>query len=319
MTPTVTVVMPAYNAEAFIGEAIESVLAQTYADWQLVVVDDGSTDRTSQVFATYDDPRLRLVTIEHSGLPAVARNRGLLTSESPFVAFLDADDLWRPHKLSEQLALLDSQPEVGLVHTDFEQLRDGMLEPFLPPPGLTASGPQFERLAVGNYIANSSVLLRRELLTRYGFFDEDLRLRGTEDFELWMRLSPHTKFAYVDEPLLLYRLHAANLGQGEQMGLGYLTTMEKMERLHPDLVAGLGVPYWRMLGFYRVYFGLKGRGRRELLRVLRRHPRDEFAWRWLVRSFLPADFLRAHGGVRPWAAGHMHRRFRERRRRSGRS
>ena len=292
MTPAVTVVMPAHDAADFIGEAIESVLAQTFTDWELVVVDDGSTDGTAEAVAAYDDPRVRLLKTEHSGLPAVARNRGLAGSGSPCVAFLDADDLWRPSKLARQLTVLESRPEVGLVFTNFEQLRAGALEPFSPSPGLTASGPEFERLAVGNYVANSSVVLRRDLLVRHGLFDEDPRLRGTEDFELWLRLAPHTTFAYVDEPLLIYRLHDRNLGRGEQMGLGYVTAMEKMERLHPDRVAGLGVPYWRMLGYHRCRFGLEGRGRRELLRVLRRHPRDRFAWRWLVRSFRPADSAR---------------------------
>ncbi len=300
MIPTVTVIMPAYNVASFIGEAIESVLAQTLAEWTLVVVDDGSTDATPDVVIGYADARISLLTVEHSGLPAVARNHGLASSDSRYVALLDGDDLWRPQKLERQLALIESRPEVGLVHTGFEQLRDGVLEPYVLPPGVPGSGSQFERLAAGNDIANSSVLLRRELLTRHGFFDEDPRLRGTEDFELWMRLSPHTTFARIDEPLLVYRIHPANLGQGEQMGLGYVAAMEKMEQLHPDLVAGLGPPYWRMLGYHRVRSGVEDRGRRELLRVLRRHPRDRFAWRLLAHSFLHAGFERKHGGIRAW-------------------
>jgi glycosyltransferase involved in cell wall biosynthesis len=291
VTPTVTVVMPAYDAAAFIGEAIESVLAQTFTDWQLVVVDDGSTDGTPEVVLGYHDPRIRLLRIAHTGLPAVARNRGLAASESPYVAFLDADDVWQLQKLERQLALLDSSPDVGLVHTGFEMLRNGALEPYVPPPELAAGGPQFGRLAVGNYVANSSVLLRRELLVEHGLFDEDPRLRGTEDFELWLRLSPHTTFGYVEEPLLVYRLHTANLGQGEQMGLGYVAAMDKMEQLYPDLVAELGVAYWRLLGYMRCRFGSAGRGRRELIRVVLRQPRDRFAWTWLVRSFLPADVV----------------------------
>lgn len=297
MTHAVTVIMPAYNAEAFVGEGIESVLAQTFARWELVVIDDGSTDATRRVVTAYDDPRIRLLTIEHSGLPAVARNRGLAASDSRYVAFLDADDLWRPHKLARQIAKLDTRPEVGLVHTDFEQLREGELHPGPRPPAATVGGSRFERLAAGNDIAISSVLLRRELLARHGSFDEDLRLRGTEDFELWLRLAPLTTFAYVAEPLMIYRLHGSNVSQGAHMGVGYVTAIEKMERLYPDLVAGLGVPYWRTLGYRRCYFGLEGRGRRELLRVLRRRPWDGFAWRWLARSCLPADFLREHSRV----------------------
>jgi glycosyltransferase involved in cell wall biosynthesis len=231
--------MPAFEVAAFVGEAIESVLAQTFTDWQLVVVDDGSSDGTPDVVSGYRDPRIRLLRIDHSGLPAVARNRALAATESPFVAFLDADDLWRPQKLGHQLALVESRPEVGLVHTGFEMLRDGTLEPYLPPPTMTADGPQLERLALGNYIANSSVLVRRALLAEYGSFDEDRRLRGTEDFELWLRLAPHTEFGYLDEPLMVYRFHPANLGQGEQMRLGYVTALEKAERLHPELAAVL--------------------------------------------------------------------------------
>lgn len=293
MTPAVAVIMPAYDVAAFVGEAIESVLAQTHTDWQLVVVDDGSTDGTSDVVARYDDPRVRLLRIEHSGLPAVARNRGLASSESEFVAFLDGDDLWRPEKLERQLALVASRPEVGLVHAGFEMLRDGSLEPYVPPPAMTEEGPQLERLAVGNYIANSSVLLRRELLARRGAFDEDPRLRGTEDFELWLRLAPQTEFGYVDEPLMVYRFHPANLGQGAQMGLGYATALEKMERLYPELAAELGAPYWRLVGSMRCSLALPGRGRRQLVRALRRRPGDGLAWKWLARSFLPARLARS--------------------------
>jgi glycosyltransferase involved in cell wall biosynthesis len=307
VTAAVTVIMPAYNAEAFVGEAIESVLAQTCSDWELVVVDDGSTDETREVATAYDDPRIRTLAIEHSGLPAVARNRGLASSDSRYVALLDADDLWRPRKLEHQLALIEPRSEIGLVHTAFERLTDDALEPFVLPPGLPTSGSEFERLAAGNYIANSSVLLRRALLTRHGFFDEDPRLRGTEDFELWLRLSPHATFARVDEPLLVYRIHAANLGQGEQMGLGYVTAMEKMEQLYPELVAGLDASYWRVRGYHGVRLGLEGRGRRELVQALRRHPLDASTWRLLAHSFLPPGFDQEHRSIRGWIKHRLRR------------
>jgi len=308
MPHAVTVVMPAYNAEDVVGEAIESVLGQTHTDWQLVVVDDGSTDRTPELVRAYADPRVRLLGIEHSGLPAVARNRGLAASESPFVAFLDADDVWRPEKLARQLALIASRPEVGLVHTGFEVLSGGVLEPAPPPYEGASPAPQFERLALLNFIANSSVLLRRELLERQGSFDEDPRFRGTEDYELWIRLSRDTTFDYVDEPLLVYRRSSSGLGQSEQMELGRVFVMEKMERLYPNLVSHLPVTYWRLVGQRRCLLGFDGRGRRELLRVLRQRPTDGFAWKWLIYSTLPAGFLREHGGLRGWALSALRRR-----------
>ena len=95
----VQVVMPAFNAAEFIGEAIDSVLAQTFTDWESTVVDDGSIDGTPDIVSSYSDDRVRLLRIEHSGL-AAARNRGLAESRSPFVAFLDADDFWRREKLN---------------------------------------------------------------------------------------------------------------------------------------------------------------------------------------------------------------------------
>jgi glycosyltransferase involved in cell wall biosynthesis len=290
LVAAVQVVMPAYNAAEYIGDAIESVLAQTFTDWELVVVDDGSTDATPEVVSRYADERIRLLRIEHSGLPA-ARNRGLAESRSPFVAFLDADDLWREDKLERQLAVMEAQPDAGLVHTGLETLEGGERRPRPAPPTLFGPEPQFVRLAVENFIAVPSVLLRRTLLDLHGGFDEDPQL--VEDFELWLRLAPHTTFAYIDEPLLVYRLTENSLSKGNHMGLAYVKTMEKMQRLYPDLSAELGTPYLRKLGHVRCFYGLSGRGRREFLAVIRSEPRDGTAWKLLLFSLLPTRAAQA--------------------------
>lgn len=303
----VQVVMPAYNAAEYVGEAIESVLAQTFADWELVVVDDGSTDATPDIVSSYADERIRLLRIEHAGLPAVARNRGLAESRSPFVAFLDADDFWREDKLERQLAVLGNQPAAGLVHTALETLQAGERRPYPPPPSLFGSEPQFVRLAGRNFIIMSSVVIRRALLELHGVFDEDPQV--TEDFELWMRLAPHTTFAYVDEPLLVYRLTKHSRHQGPQVGLGFVKTMEKMQRLYPDLTGQLGTPYLKQLGYFRCFYGLSGRGRREFLAVLRSDPRAGDVRKWLLFSFLPARVARAVGAadLSEWLGGTLRR------------
>jgi glycosyltransferase involved in cell wall biosynthesis len=288
----VQVVMPAYNAEAYIGEAIDSVLAQTFTDWELTVVDDGSTDATADVVAGYSDGRIGLVRTGNGG-PSSARNRALAESRSPYVAFLDADDLWRRDKLERQVAVMEAKPDVGLVHTDMETLKDGERSPYPTPTTLYGPESQFVRLAAGNFIASPSVLLRRVLLDRYGGFDEEFWT--SEDFELWMRLAPHTTFAYIDEPLLVYRLTRNSLTRrpGPQMGVSYMRMMQKMHRLYPELTAQLGNGYLRYLGRRRCFAGLRGRGRREFLTVLRTDPGDVEVWKWLLFSVLPTRAARA--------------------------
>jgi glycosyltransferase involved in cell wall biosynthesis len=113
--PTVSVLMPCWNRERFIGDAIRSILAQTFTDLELIVVDDGSTDGTRAVVASFDDPRLRCLSCEHRGISA-AMNAGLAAAQGKFIARLDSDDWWMPDMLATQIAMLDARPDVGLVY-----------------------------------------------------------------------------------------------------------------------------------------------------------------------------------------------------------
>ncbi|HSR28930.1 MAG TPA: glycosyltransferase family A protein [Anaerolineae bacterium] len=163
--PLVSVIIPTYNSERFLAEAIESVLSQTYPNYEVIVVDDGSTDTTAEIARGY--PSIRFVQQEHAGIGA-GRNRGVKVSAGEYLAFLDADDLWLPEKLSLQMAEFKADPGLGIV--------SGLVEQFVVP-GLEGrfsvpAGPQ-------EGFAPSAMVLRRAVLERLGGFDEDILVGET--------------------------------------------------------------------------------------------------------------------------------------------
>jgi glycosyltransferase involved in cell wall biosynthesis len=274
----VTVIMAARDAEATIDEAIGSIVAQTHADWELLVVDDGSTDRTREVALARGDPRIRLLEPGRLGVLAQLRNAGIEAAAGEWIALLDADDAWLPAKLERQLA---AAGDAGVVHTDADRLVDGRREHVAVerPPG-----PLLAALVRNNFVYSSSVLVRRSLLAEHGAFDPDPELYGSPDYELWLRLAPVTPFVYVGEPLLLYRVHAGQMtADWARTCRGTLAALERQPELAHEVDRTV---LDRRLGMLRMYARAPGRGRRELLRALRAHPGDLAAWSWLARSFL---------------------------------
>jgi len=287
---TVSVVMAAWNAEEHVDDAIASVLAQTVGDWEVLVADDGSTDGTRAAVRAHRDDRIQLIELEHSGLPAVARNNAIARARGEWIALLDADDVWRPAKLARQLAAATATG-ADVVHTAAELLRDGRVE---QSNVVVPAGETFVALLRGNFVFSSSALVRRALLELHGAFDPDPRLRGSLDYDLWLRLAPHARFAYVDEPLVGYRVHAAQMsGDVSEMNVGALTALENARRLYPELVRVHEFEWSRYVGILRCTSGLPGRGRRELFRAVRRRPLDAGAWAWLVRALRPDQRRRA--------------------------
>jgi len=197
MPPLVSVIMPAYNAERFVAEAIESVRAQTLPAWELVVADDGSTDRTREVVASFDDPRVRLLSLPHQGSPSRARNAALAVATAPLVAFLDADDRFFPDALevlSERLLSTPSlQASFGFQHLMDERGTALRPSPFLVPnpDGTYRLAPSFQLSWPAVYLfhlslAVSSLMVRRETLHRLGGFDE--RVLSNEDVKLYIQI-----------------------------------------------------------------------------------------------------------------------------------
>lgn len=196
----VSVIIPTYNRGAFLEETVSSVLAQTFTDWELLVVDDGSTDDTESVLAPYADA-LRYIRIPHSGVSA-ARNVGLQETQGEWVAFLDSDDLWLPKKLERQIRALQRSPEIPLSYTDEIWIRNGRrVNPRARHQKY--SGWIFERCLPLCIISPSSALIRRDLFEEVGEFDETLP--ACEDYDLWLRITLRYPALLVEEKLIIKR------------------------------------------------------------------------------------------------------------------
>ena len=205
--PRVSVIIPTYNRAALLREAIDSVLAQTYADFEIIVVDDGSVDDTAAMLATLTDPRLRYVRQANAGRSA-ARNQGLALAQGEFICFLDDDDAFLPNKLSDQTADLDRRTEIGLIVGGW-RLMDERGRPFQDSPPQPNAG-----LTLPNWFSDCpfivhAPLIRRGWLERTSGFDRELE--PAEDWGLWLELAHlGCPMAWGTTIVCLYRQHAGN-------------------------------------------------------------------------------------------------------------
>ncbi|KQV48373.1 hypothetical protein ASC95_20745 [Pelomonas sp. Root1217] len=212
--PRVNIVIPAYNAEAFIADTVRSALDQTFPDLQVTVIDDGSKDATA-THAALDDARVRVISQENRGMSR-SRNRGMAETDSEFVALLDADDLWHPEKLRLQLQALQARPDHDFCYSAFDvwhgeprpdyfrQARQGTVDE-------SRSGWIYPVLVLDNYALPSSVLWRRSAWDRMGGFLTDNQ--QTDDWEYLVRASTQHRFIRLAESFVLYRQHPVSLSR----------------------------------------------------------------------------------------------------------
>lgn len=205
--PRVSVIIPTYNRARVIRDAVDSVLAQDFRDFELIVVDDGSTDGTRDILDAYLDasdgnfPRIRALTQENRGVSA-ARNRGIAAASGQYVAFLDSDDLWFPKKLSTQVAFFEENPEALICQTDEIWIRRGVrVNP--KKKHSKPSGMIFEESLGLCLVSPSAVLIERSLFDKVGLFDESLPI--CEDYDLWLRVSCRYPVYLIDQPLITKR------------------------------------------------------------------------------------------------------------------
>jgi glycosyltransferase involved in cell wall biosynthesis len=285
--PLVSVVIPTYNRARYVEEALTSVLDQTYDRVEIVVVNDGSTDDTDAVLAQYRQ-RIQYIHQPNRGV-AAARNRGLAAARGELVAFLDADDVWLPEKLARQVHCLAQDLTVGLVHTDAMYWQAETGSQLLRHAETYYQGHCYARLFLGNRIVTSSVLLRRECLEKSGIFDEAIRRPTVEDYDLWLRVARVFAFAYIPEPLVLYRVHPGNASQDHHTLMQYeLYVLEKALHTDPALVAQVGKHVVRQrlaavlfsLGYGSFMTGDFGRAHQHFGRALRLHPRPYLLLLW---------------------------------------
>lgn len=207
-TPIVSVILPAYNADSTIRSTIESILEQTFPDFELIIIDDGSTDDTADVVHQFGDKRI-IYLYQSNHERAEARNNGIAKSKGEFIAFLDADDLWLPEKLNKQMWLMQNNPKVGLVYCDLFYFDDETGENLIlysRTASLHRGRVSIELLLENNFIKSPTPLIRREIFNQVGLFDTSLI--PCEDWEMWLRIIAKNPIDYIDEPLARYRVHS---------------------------------------------------------------------------------------------------------------
>ncbi|MCG9893347.1 MAG: glycosyltransferase family 2 protein [Thermosynechococcaceae cyanobacterium MS004] len=275
--PKVSIVIPCYNAMRYLPETVRSVLAQTYEDYEVLIIDDGSTEYSEagtleDWVQALDHPKIRLIRQENLGL-AGARNTGIRQSAGDYIALLDADDLWHPTKLEKQVALLDQHPQVGVVYAwseliDAQGLSTGRV---LNP---TAEGRIWESLLEQNLIGGGSVpLLRRSCLEQSGLFDLNLR-SFVEDWDLWLRLAPLTEFKVVKEILIYYRqLDSSASMDWTRMEQSYLLVLEKAFANAPPALQHKKGKCYGLVNLYLAWRPLKGQS-----------PSPTASWRFLRQA-----------------------------------
>ncbi len=200
--PTISVVIPVYNGAKTIRETIASVLAQSFEDLEVLVINDGSTDETGEIVQRIADPRLKLLNYPNAGL-AASRNRGIHRAKGEYISFIDADDLWTPDKLAAQYQALQEHPQAQVAYswTDWIDLDDRLIR---PAARLSFEGRVYEYLVLLDFLGcGSNPLIRREFLLHVGGFDESLP--AAEDWDLWIRLAAQGEFVCVRSPQILYR------------------------------------------------------------------------------------------------------------------
>ncbi|MEN6462808.1 MAG: glycosyltransferase family 2 protein [Syntrophomonas sp.] len=228
-TPLVTILMAVYNGEAYLGEAIESMLRQTFNSFEFIIIDDASTDNSRRLAESYRDPRIRIVGNPHNLRLAGSLNRGMSLARGQYIARMDADDVSLPYRLEKQVAFMESHKDIGLSGSwlqcfgDKDQIWDYSLT-----PGMINSHMLFQ-----NQLGHSTIIMRRELMIKNHLF-YNLKFCEAEDYELWIRCSEHFQLANLPEVLLLYRWHNNQASQtrlAEQRYFHSLVCLRLLKRL----------------------------------------------------------------------------------------
>lgn len=231
--PTISVVIPIYNGEKTIKETIISVLNQTFADFELIIINDGSDDATLEIVQNIKDPRIQVFSYANAGLSA-SRNRGVAKAKGEFISFIDADDLWTPNKLELQLKALQDHPQAAVAYSWTDWIdQSGQ---FLRAGGhITVNGNAYEKLLIRDFIeSGSNTLIRKQALDEVGGFDPSVT--PPEDWDMWLRLAEKYEFITVEEPQVLYRISPNSASfDVEKMEAGSLKVIERVFTQSPEL------------------------------------------------------------------------------------
>jgi len=242
--PKVSVQIPCYNSERYLSKTIESVLGQTFGDFEIVIINDGSSDTTENIAKNYRDTRIKYIYQNNRGL-AAARNRALSESTGEYIAFLDHDDLWLPEKLEKQIGALEANKDTAIAYSNFYRIfPDG--KKTIRFRADQPEGDVFERFLYSYPLGLLTAVVRRSALDGLSArFDENLKI--FEDYDIFMRILQSHKAAYLHEPLAVYRIHdsRSTIRFADQYADEYKYVIDKLKGSDPSFVRR----YHRALGY----------------------------------------------------------------------
>lgn len=292
--PDISIVIPCFNAEKTVGATLDSILAQSYQDYEVIAVNDGSSDATGDILGEYTDKftgRLAIVSQVNQG-QTVAKNVGTAHASGRFVAFIDSDDMWAPEKLSRQIEFLEHNSHVGLCYTNgyYIDEQNNRIEEVGVSPDYR--GRCFQKLLMGNNMVASSVMVRTEVLDKVGWFDEELR--ACENWELWTRIAQSYEIDYIDEPLTYYRQHDDNMMRDiDKMRKYRLMVIEKNHLRYKHIE--LDIDKFTKDAYFMAYSFFGGnylweldikKARKDLLKAIRLNPTAISCYRMFIKSLL---------------------------------
>ncbi|MFX0139444.1 MAG: glycosyltransferase family 2 protein [Candidatus Hodarchaeota archaeon] len=292
MQPNLSIIIPCYNDGDIISRAIQSILKQTYQNFEITVVNDGSTDQTEKIVRKFQDMDGRIKYLKHEinrGLSAT-RNTGIKNAKGDYIAFLDADDEWLPNKLQKQLELFQNSnnKKLGFVSTGTIFVRGKNRKSYWLPP---KRGYIFTELLKGNIIlgGGSSCLIKKVVFDECGLFDESDQMYSQQDYEMWLRIAQKYEFNIVEEYLtkcydskgINYNVVYIDPAKGVASSLYILKKYKNIFKKHPNAYSSK----LKFLGIQYILARLAKKARRCLLESIKFNPRDYFSYFYLLISF----------------------------------
>lgn len=303
--PRVSIVLTCYNHLEHLKIAMECIRSQSFTDYEIIALDDGSTDGTREWLSGQENPKLRVILNEKNLGTYGTLNKGLDLMQGELFAEFNDDDVWAPEKLEKQVAMLDANPKIGLVHTagyfiddDGEEIKENPLGFEWPR---TSTGDVLSELIPYNKIIASSVLIRKECFEKVGKFNTEFF--GSGDWEMWYRIAEEYHVGHIDEPLTLYRVHGGSASHNtDKIAKDDRRIREWMtprldgytDRGWPDgLLRNVKAHHWACLGTARTWEGDVKGGRKAYVESLKLMPWRVKSVLRLLATFLPRKAFRA--------------------------
>jgi len=310
----ISAIIPAYNAEEYITEAIGSILNQTYPVHEIIVVDDGSRDKTKHIIEenfqlqtsniqtnpnSKTQIKVRYIYQENKG-PAAARNRGIKESKGEYIAFLDSDDVWLPKKTEEQMKLLEDS-ESALIYCDMSHEADNCLvhEAYLKERNYKyyGNGRIYKELLKENFIFTPTVIVRKDILEKVGYFDEDYRI--CEDYKMWLNIAKGYSVEFLDKPMVIRKRNSSNITKDKYLFItsGIRLFEELMNSNGHDVEINKIIKdeYYKRffeLGYYYWDKGDMALARKNFLKTCKYKSNSLKSLLYIIASFLPNSFVR---------------------------